>query len=210
MLRLLLVVPCMLFVMLAGNVFAEETIAKVEGKMPPPGFTYVHVKPDKCNLGPVLMPMQMSDAQYEEFAEEVAKRRLCDPDEKTTNYTATIANFHFPSRTCRNRPYVLPAGRLDTMKMEKMNRDFARRKTCEDRLMLEDREAVDDLILSLGGTAERTNDAFHWQVPFECHCKERIQEILGQLDRRDQDRINAYQADVARVQQKVRAQFGHN
>lgn len=178
-------------------------------------LSLITIKPDRCNLGPIDIPgRDLTDAEYDWLNAEIIRRQNCGkPEAKkepAINYTGLLADFHFPPNACTSGPYVMPTGRLDTPKMEKMNRDFARRKRCEDALMLSDREAIDGLILSMGGTAERTGDGFHWQVTYECHCKSRIQDLLQMLERRDQDRINAYQADVARVQRRVRAQFGHN
>lgn len=122
----------------------------------------------------------------------------------TDPYRPILDGFSFPENTCDSSATIIPDHPLSTSDINRFNRKFKRRKQCEDQLMVADRQALNTLVRRIGGSADEIDGDINWTIPQDCNCSERFQQLMTELQDRDQSRITKYQADYYKLAQAIR------
>ena len=126
-------------------------------------------------------------------------------DDATDPYMKVLDSFSFPRSNCDTSTITLPNRPLTGSDINRFTRKFERRKMCEDQLMLSDRNALSSIVQRIGGSAEQRNGEFNWTIPQECNCSAKMENLINQLQNRDQARVSKYQADHYTLSQAIAA-----
>ncbi|MBL4618331.1 MAG: hypothetical protein JKY46_11610 [Robiginitomaculum sp.] len=126
-------------------------------------------------------------------------------DDNVDPYVKVLNSFTFPINNCDATRVIMPNRPLTGSDINRFTRKFERRKLCEDRLMLADRNALSLVVQRIGGSTNESNGEFNWTIPQECNCSQEIGNLINQLQNRDQARITKYQADYYKLSQAIAA-----